>query len=62
MIAFIWCYKAGDYIDRFVKPIDIKKHGHRAKSIFKYGLEYISNILLNSQREDFIDMFSQNVM
>jgi hypothetical protein len=62
MIAFIWCYKVGDYIDRYVKPIDIKKHGHRAKSIFKYGLEYISNILLNTQRKDFIDIFSKNVM
>jgi hypothetical protein len=36
-----------------VKPIPIKKHGHRAKSVFKYGLEYISNVLLNPEKEDF---------
>jgi hypothetical protein len=62
MIAFIWCYKIGDYLDKYVKPITIKKHGHRAKSVFKYGLEYISNMLLNSQREDVVGVFSKNVM
>lgn len=50
MIAFVWCYKVGDYLDRFVKGIPIKKHGHRAKSVFKYGLERIAGILLNAHR------------
>jgi len=62
MIAFVWCYIVGDYLDQHVKSIAIKKHGHRAKSIFKYGLEYISNTLLNSQKEDFINIFSKFVM
>jgi len=26
-IAFIWCYKVGIYVDSFIKPITIKKHG-----------------------------------
>jgi transposase len=47
MIAFVWCYKVGDYLDRNVTSIKIKNHGHRAKSLIKYGLEYISNILQN---------------
>lgn len=46
MIAFVWCYKIGDYIDENVKKIGIKKHGHRAVSVFKYGLDYLSKILL----------------
>ncbi|UZO82658.1 transposase [Aquimarina sp. ERC-38] len=46
MIAFIWCYKIGDFIDRELKPIKVKKHGRRAVSIFKYGLEYLSKCLL----------------
>jgi len=46
MIAFVWCYIVGDYLDQHVKSIAIKKHGHRPKSVFKYGLEYISNSLL----------------
>lgn len=53
MIAFVWCYKAGDYLDKNVQPITIKKHGYRAKSVFKYGLEYMSNCLLNLYRKDF---------
>lgn len=50
-IAFIWCYKVGIYIDAKIKPIRIKKHGYRAKSLFKYGLEFIANILLNPQKQ-----------
>ncbi|MCO5248980.1 MAG: IS4 family transposase [Chitinophagales bacterium] len=62
MIAFLWCYKVGDYLNNEVKPIIIKKHGHRAKSIFKYGLEYITNILLNPQKQGFEIILSKIVM
>jgi hypothetical protein len=62
MIAFVWCYKVGDYIDRFIKEIKIKKHGHRAKSIFKYGLEHIANILLNPQKDGFREVLLKIVM
>ena len=27
MIAFVWCYKIGDFIDREIKAIVVKKHG-----------------------------------
>lgn len=47
MIAFVWCYKIGDFIDREIKPIVIKKHGRRAVSVFKYGLDYLSKCLLS---------------
>jgi len=47
MIAFLWCYRVGDYIDRKIKPVKIKKHGRKEKSIFKYGLDYISEQLLS---------------
>jgi hypothetical protein len=47
MIAFVWCYKIGDHIDQKIKPIPIKKHGRRSVSIFKYGLDYISECLLS---------------
>lgn len=46
MIAFIWCYKIGDFVDRKIKPISLKKHGRRAVSVFKYGLDWLSNWLL----------------
>jgi hypothetical protein len=47
MIAFVWCYKIGDYIDSKIKPIAIKSHGRRAISVFKYGLDYLSKCLLS---------------
>ncbi|MDR2145443.1 MAG: IS4 family transposase [Tannerella sp.] len=47
MIAFVWCYKIGDYIDTKIKPIQIKKHGRRAVSVFRYGLDYITECLLS---------------
>ena len=47
MVAFVWCYKVGDYIDQKIKPIKMKKHGRRAISVFKYGLDYIAECLLS---------------
>jgi len=47
MIAFIWCYKIGDFIDTQIKAIRIKKHGRRAISVFRYGLDCISKCLLS---------------
>ena len=46
MIAFVWCYKLGDYIDEYIKKIRIKKHGRRAVSVFKCGLDCLSKALL----------------
>ena len=46
MIAFIWCYRAGDYLDQKIKQIKAKTHLSKAISIFKYGLDYISKKLL----------------
>lgn len=56
MIAFVWCYKVGIYLHQ-IKPITIKKHGRKAKSIFKYGLYFLANVLLNSENQKNIDVF-----
>jgi hypothetical protein len=45
-IALVFCYLVGDRLN-FQKPIPFKKHGYRAKSIFRYGYDYIRRILLN---------------
>ena len=50
MIAFVWCYKTGEYIDRHIKKIKIKKHGNRAVSIFRYGLDYIARFLITGYK------------
>lgn len=47
IIAFAWAYLVGIYKNLMIKPIRILKHGRKAKSIFKYGLEEIANVLLN---------------
>jgi len=54
LIAFAWVYRIGIYLDT-LKPIKIKKHGRRAKSLFKYGLNYIANLLFCND----IDKFNQ---
>lgn len=57
MIAFVWCYKTGIFIHENVKKIKTKKHGRKAKSIFKCGLSYIANVLLNSENQNNINVF-----
>ena len=52
LIAFAWVYKAGIYLDK-LRPIKIKKHGRRAKSLFKYGLTYIANLLFSNDIDNF---------
>ncbi len=47
MIALIWCYKIGDFVDENIKPIKFKKHQRRAFSVFKNGLNCLNNILLS---------------
>jgi flagellar biosynthesis protein FlhB len=37
--------------------IKLKKHGNRAKSIFKYGLSFIASVLLNAYCQTDIDVF-----
>ncbi len=47
IVAFTLAYKAGEYQHNHVKPIKLKKHGNKARSIFKYGLSFIASVLLN---------------
>lgn len=56
MIAFVWCYKTGIYLHH-IRPIKVKKHGRKAKSIFKYGLSFLASVLLNNQNQNYINIF-----
>jgi len=58
IIAFVWCYKIGDYIEENIKKIEIKKHGRRAVSVFKYGLNYLSRVLLSGFNNLNINVYS----
>jgi hypothetical protein len=54
LIAFVWVYKAGIFLNT-LSPIKIKKHGRRAKSLFKYGLTYLTNVLFSNDIDNFIE-------
>ena len=62
MIAFAWAYTAylghstsivGVFADKYI----ILKHGKRAESLFKHGLEIIATILLNPLTKMNVDVF-----
>jgi len=57
MLAFAWAYVVGVFINENIKPIRALKHGRKAKSLFKYGLEYIAEILLNPMKVGVLDIF-----
>ena len=59
MLAFAWAYVVGVFINDNIKPVRILKHGRRAKSLLKYGLEYIATILLKThgKSDTQIDIF-----
>ena len=57
MIAYVRCYFVGIYIHENIKEIKVLHHGRRAKSLFKYGREYISQCLLNHRNRYQIDIF-----
>jgi len=46
MIAFVWCYRIGDYCDQNIQQIKLKTHGRRAISVFKYGFDLLSKFLI----------------
>ena len=48
-LAVCWSWLAGEKIHQ-TKPISIKKHGRRAKSIFRVGLDYLEQVFRNTLR------------
>jgi hypothetical protein len=47
-IAFCWAYHVGAWLNE-LKPIRIKKHQRPAKSVFRYGFDWIRHLLFNPQ-------------
>ena len=54
-LALCWVFLTGEWLHQ-LKPLSIKKHGRRAKSLFRYGLDYLQNIVLNLEQrmDDFL--------
>lgn len=57
-IALVWTYLIGDHKDINVKPIRILKNGRRTKSIVKYGLEEIADVLIRLNYASKFDIFN----
>ena len=55
--AFLWAYLAGISRNRLVKKIRTLNNGRKAVSLFKYGLDYIAECLLNPARKPKFDIF-----
>ena len=49
-IAFCWAHKIGEWRHEF-RPIKIKKHGRLSISLFRYGLDYIADIVLHFSKK-----------
>lgn len=47
LLAFVWCYRIGEYIHEHIEPIVIKKHGRQAESVFRYGLDKLTRYLFS---------------
>jgi hypothetical protein len=46
-IAFCWAHKTGEWQHEHCAPIKIKKHGRPAVSLFRYGLDYLVEAVVN---------------
>jgi len=51
MMAFLWCYNIGEFVNQNLKSIRILKHGRKAKSIFRYGLDIVAEFLTGGRNE-----------
>jgi hypothetical protein len=45
-IAFCWAHNTGEWLNER-QPIEIKTHGRKAISLFRYGLDHLREMLLN---------------
>ena len=53
-LALCWSLKTGEWLHQ-ITPIKLKKHGRLAKSIFRYGFDYLRSIFsdLDLQQNEF---------
>jgi hypothetical protein len=49
-LALYWVFLTSEWLHQF-KPLSIKNHGRKAKSFFRYGLDYLRNIMFNLEQK-----------
>ena len=54
-LALVWAVKTGEWLHQH-HPIKLKKHGRKAKSVFRYGLDRLRSIVtdLDLKQDDFL--------
>lgn len=58
-LTFVWCYRAGIWLNECA-TIQKKKHGYRAKSLFRKGLDWLQRICASKHaREKCLDIALQ---
>lgn len=57
-VAFCWAHKTGEWRHEH-RPIKIKRHGRPEVSLFRYGLDYLVDLLANLFSK--LDLFNANV-
>jgi len=55
-LALCWAFLAGEWLHS-LKPLRIKNHGRKAKTLFRYGLDFLRHIVLNLEQktDEFLD-------
>lgn len=56
-LALCWAMLTGEWLHQ-IKPLTLKKHGRRAKSMFRYGFDHIRTIVLNLEQkaDEFVEV------
>ena len=56
-LALCWAMLTGEWL-HWLKPLTLKKHGRRAKSMFRYGFDHIRTIVLNLEQkaDEFVEV------
>lgn len=50
-IGFCWAHKTGEWKHKVIKPLALKKQGRPEQSLFRYGLDYLTDALLHSSHK-----------
>jgi hypothetical protein len=50
-IGLCWAFRTGEWLVK-QNPIVIKKHGRKAKSIFRCGFDYLRRVILNLEEHE----------
>lgn len=51
MIVLVRCYDGGEYVHRGIREAKVYSDGRNVKSIFRYGLEIVTEFLLGDRND-----------